>query len=58
MIKTKIFKENTSSDLEWEVNKFFKRNPKTELVDIKFQAVAVYTGFEIRERYAAMVIYK
>ena len=36
MIQTKVFKENTGSDLEWDVNNFFKRNPDAELVDVKF----------------------
>lgn len=27
MIKTKIFEEEFNSDLEWEMNNFFKRNP-------------------------------
>lgn len=58
MIRTKVFKENTGSDLEWEVNNFFKRNPKAELVDVKFQFAVAYTGFELKERYAAMVIYR
>ena len=58
MIQTKVFKENTSSDLEWEVNNFFKRNPKAELVDVKLQFAVAYAGLELRERYTAMVIYK
>nr|DAO31868.1 MAG TPA: Sporulation protein Cse60 [Caudoviricetes sp.] len=36
MIQAKVFKENTGSDLEWDVNNFFKRNLDAELVDIKF----------------------
>lgn len=58
MIKTKVFKENTGSDLEWDVNNFFKRNPDAELVDIKFQTAVTDTKYRLEERYTAMVIYK
>lgn len=58
MIKTKIFEEEFSSELEWDVNNFFKRNPDAELVDIKFQVAATDTEYSPEERYTAMVIYK
>jgi hypothetical protein len=58
MIQTKVFKENTGSDLEWDVNNFFKRNPDVELVDIKFQTAVTDTEHGLEERYTAMVIYK
>nr|DAV09595.1 MAG TPA: Sporulation protein Cse60 [Caudoviricetes sp.] len=58
MIKTKIFEEEFSSELEWDVNNFFKRNPDAELVDVKFQTAITDTENGLEERYAAMVIYK
>lgn len=58
MIQTKVFKENTGSDLEWDVNNFFKRNPDAELVDVKFQTAVTDTEHGPEERYTAMVIYK
>lgn len=58
MIQTKVFKENTGSDLEWDVNNFFKRNPDAELVDVKFQTAVTDTEHGLEERYTAMVIYK
>lgn len=58
MIQTKVFKENIGGDLEWDVNNFFKKNPKIELVDIKFQTAVTDTKYGLEERYAAMVIYK
>ena len=58
MIQTKVFKENTGGDLEWDVNNFFKRNPKAELIDIKFQNAIAETKYGFEERCAAMVIYK
>lgn len=58
MIKTKIFEEEFSSDLEWDVNNFFKRNPDVELVDVKFQTAVTDTEHGLEERYTAMVIYK
>ena len=58
MIQTEIFKENTCSDLEWDINNFFERNPKVGLVDIKFQTAVADTESGLEERYTAMVIYK
>lgn len=58
MIQAKVFKENTGSDLEWDVNNFFKRNLDAELVDIKFQTAVTDTKYGLEERYTAMVIYK
>lgn len=58
MIQVKVFKENTDGDLEWDVNNFFKRNPKAELIDIKFQNAIAETKYGFEERCAAMVIYK
>lgn len=58
MIEVKVFKENAISDLEWDVNNFFKRNPDAELVDIKFQTAVTDTEHGLEERYTAMVIYK
>ena len=58
MIQVKVFKENTGGDLEWDVNNFFKRNPKAELIDIKFQNSMTDTTYGPAERYTAMVIYK
>lgn len=58
MIQVKVFRENTGSDLEWDVNNFFKRNPDAELVDIKFQTAVTDTKYGLEERYTAMVIYK
>lgn len=58
MIKTKIFEEEFSSELEWDVNNFFKRNPDAELVDVKFQTAVTDTERGLEERYTAMVIYK
>ena len=58
MIKTKIFEEEFNSDLEWEMNNFFKRNPDAELVDVKFQTAVTDTEHGLVERYTAMVIYK
>ena len=58
MIEVKVFKENTGSELEWDVNNFFKHNPDIELVDVKLQVAAAYVALEIKERYTAMVIYK
>ncbi|MEZ7549414.1 sporulation protein Cse60 [Streptococcus sp. 27098_8_82] len=58
MIQVKVFKENTGGDLEWDVNNFFKRNPKAELIDIKFQNAIAETKYGFEERCAAMVIYK
>nr|DAN39650.1 MAG TPA: Sporulation protein Cse60 [Caudoviricetes sp.] len=58
MIQTKVFKENTGSDLEWDVNNFFKRNPDAELVDVKFQTAVTDTKYGLEERYTAMVVYK
>ena len=58
MIKTKIFEKEFSSDLEWDVNNFFKCNPDVELVDIKFQTAVTDTEYGLEERYTAMVIYK
>ena len=58
MIEVKVFKENAISDLEWDVNNFFKRNPDAELVDIKFQTAITETKYGFEERYTAMVIYK
>ena len=58
MIKTKIFEEEFSSDLEWDVNNLFKRNPDVELVDVKFQTAVTDTESGLEERYTAMVIYK
>lgn len=58
MIQVKVFKENTGGNLEWDVNNFFKRNPKAELIDIKFQNAIAETKYGFEERCAAMVIYK
>lgn len=58
MIKTKIFEEEFNSDLEWEMNNFFKRNPDAELVDVKFQTAVTDIEYGLEERYTAMVIYK
>ena len=58
MIEVKVFKGNTSSDLKWDVNNFFNRNPDVELVDVKFQNAMTDTEYGPAERYTAMVIYK
>lgn len=58
MIEVKVFKENASSGLEWDVNNFFKRNPDAELVDVKFQTAVTDTKYGLEERYTAMVIYR
>lgn len=58
MIQTKIFEEEFNSDLEWEMNNFFKRNPDAELVDVKFQTAVTDTEHGLEEQYTAMVIYK
>lgn len=58
MIQVKVFKENTGSDLEWDVNNFFNHNPDIELIDVKLQFAVAYVALELRERYTAMVIYK
>ena len=58
MIKTKIFENEFISDLEWDVNNFFKLNQDAELVDVKFQTAVTDTEYGLEERYTAMVIYK
>ena len=58
MIKMKIFEEEFNSDLEREMNNFFKRNPDAELVDVKFQTAVTDAEYGLEERYTAMVIYK
>ena len=58
MIKTKVFKENTGSGLEWDINHFFRQNPRIELIDIKFQTAIAETKYGFEERSTAMVIYK
>lgn len=58
MIKTKIFEEEFNSDLEWDINHFFRKNPRIELIDIKFQTAIAETKYGFEERCTAMVIYK
>ncbi|MFS9235460.1 sporulation protein Cse60 [Streptococcus sanguinis] len=58
MIEVKVFKENASSGLEWDINHFFRKNPRIELIDIKFQTAIAETKYGFEERCTAMVIYK